>query len=398
MHTALSLLARTRYYLGLLVLLLVGAWLSPQDPQGHNIFLSPDNMSDVFRQVSNIGIISVGMTLVIIAGGIDLSVGSVMSLGSVLTAMLLTQSGWTSASGFALVASLPSVLILVLGLLWLVGSTLRLPVSEVRWRASGLGAALVVCMGYATALVAWLPGKLPMLMVLMVVPLSGFALGVLNGLIITRGKMQPFIVTLAGMVGIVGAARLISGQDTAVHAIYSGTNATRAVENLRAVYLDWLPVPTLFFLATVLVFGFILSRTVFGTYLYAIGSNERCARLSGLHVDLHKVMTYAISGMLAALVGVLFAAQFRQGKSDAGLGWELDAVAAVVIGGTPLYGGAGRMSGTLIGVLIFGFLGNILLLNNVDSNTQLLLKGIIILVAVFLQQAPLSNPLTPRKS
>ena len=141
-----------------------------------------------------------------------------------------------------------------------------------------------------------------------------------------------------------------------------------------------------------------LSRTVFGKYLYAIGGNEKCARLSGLRVDRHKIATYAISGLLSALVGVLFAAQFRQGKSDAGLGWELDAIAAVVIGGTTLMGGAGRISGTIAGVLIFGFLGNILLLNNIDSNTQLLLKGIIIIVAVFLQQTPLSRLGLTRKS
>ena len=203
--------------------------------------------------------------------------------------------------------------------------------------------------------------------------------------------MQPFIVTLASMVAITGATRLISGQDTAVHAIYSGTNATTDIEALRALLFGIVPVPALFFLGTALIFGFVLSRTVFGKYLYAIGGNEKCARLSGLRVDRHKIATYAISGLLSALVGVLFAAQFRQGKSDAGLGWELDAIAAVVIGGTTLMGGAGRISGTIAGVLIFGFLGNILLLNNIDSNTQLLLKGIIIIVAVFLQQTPLSR-------
>ena len=97
-------------------------------------------------------------------------------------------------------------------------------------------------------------------------------------------------------------------------------------------------------------------------------------------------MAYAISGLLSALVGVLYAAQYRQGKADAGTGWELDAIAAVVIGGTSLSGGVGRISGTVAGVLIFGFLGNILLLNDIDSNTQLVLKGLIIVIAVFLQQ------------
>jgi len=389
-----GLLASAKYYLGLIMLIAIGIVFSPHDAEGGNIFLSSSNLSDVFRQVSNIGVISVGMTLVIIAGGIDLSVGSTMSLGSVLTAMLLTQAGWNGASGFALAVSAPMLFGLVLALLLafgrLRGST---PFDGAPPKAPvvALAVALAAAAGYAALVVTLLPGKLPLWLVLLVVPLAGCAMGVVNGTVITRGRMQPFIVTLASMVAIMGAARLISGQDTAVHAIYSGTNATRDIEALRALLAGIVPVPALFFLGAALVFGFVLSRTVFGTYLYAIGGNERAARLSGLRVDRHKVATYAISGMLSALVGVLFAAQFRQGKADAGQGWELDAIAAVVIGGTTLTGGAGRISGTIAGVLIFGFLGNILLLNNIDSNTQLLLKGVIIVVAVFLQQTPLTR-------
>ncbi|MBC7394465.1 simple sugar transport system permease protein [Variovorax sp. GrIS 2.14] len=392
-----GLLASAKYYLGLIVLLAIGVLASPHDADGGNIFMSGSNLSDVFRQVSNIGIISIGMTLVIIAGGIDLSVGSIMSLGSVLTAMLLTQAGWTGASSFGLAASVPVAGLLV----WVAVRFFR---SKTATTATNEGrdasdpklvlaviAALVAGLGLAIAIAVELPGKLPLGLVLLVVPLAGCAMGMLNGWIITRGRMQPFIVTLASMVAITGATRLISGQDTAVHAIYSGTNATTDIEALRALLFGIVPVPALFFLGTALIFGFVLSRTVFGKYLYAIGGNEKCARLSGLRVDRHKIATYAISGLLSALVGVLFAAQFRQGKSDAGLGWELDAIAAVVIGGTTLMGGAGRISGTIAGVLIFGFLGNILMLNNIDSNTQLLLKGIIIIVAVFLQQTPLSR-------
>ena len=400
-----GLLASAKYYLGLIVLLAIGVLASPHDADGGNIFMSGSNLSDVFRQVSNIGIISIGMTLVIIAGGIDLSVGSIMSLGSVLTAMLLTQAGWTGASSFSLAASVPVAGLLV----WVAVRFFRSKTAttatpnEVRDASDpkvvpAVIAALVAGLGLAIAIAIKLPGKLPLGLVLLVVPLAGCAMGMLNGWIITRGRMQPFIVTLASMVAITGATRLISGQDTAVHAIYSGTNATTDIEALRALLFGIVPVPALFFLGTALIFGFVLSRTVFGKYLYAIGGNEKCARLSGLRVDRHKIATYAISGLLSALVGVLFAAQFRQGKSDAGLGWELDAIAAVVIGGTTLMGGAGRISGTIAGVLIFGFLGNILLLNNIDSNTQLLLKGIIIIVAVFLQQTPLSRMGLTRKS
>jgi simple sugar transport system permease protein len=223
------------------------------------------------------------------------------------------------------------------------------------------------------------------------VPLAGLAIGALNGWIITRGGMQPFIVTLAAMVGVMGVARLVAGQDTAVYSIYSGTNATSDIEFLRALLFGVVPVPAVFFIVIALIADFMLNRTVFGKYLYAIGGNEKCARISGLQVDRNKIAAYAISGMLSALVGVLYAAQYRQGKADAGMGWELDAIAAVVIGGTSLMGGVGRIAGTVAGVLIFGFLGNILLLNNIDSNTQLVLKGLIIVVAVFLQQTRM-NP------
>jgi simple sugar transport system permease protein len=129
--------------------------------------------------------------------------------------------------------------------------------------------------------------------------------------------------------------------------------------------------------------------STFGRYIYAIGGNEQAARLAGIQVDQLKIAVYAISGMLASTAGVLYTAQYRQGKPDAGAGAELDAIAAVVIGGTNLMGGRGSMVGTLVGVLIFGFLGNILQLRNIDSNTQLVLKGGIILAAVLLQEGQL---------
>jgi ribose/xylose/arabinose/galactoside ABC-type transport system permease subunit len=256
-------------------------------------------------------------------------------------------------------------------------------------------AAVALVIALALCACAWhqLPSKVSLLTVLWMVPLAGLAIGALNGWIITRGRMQPFIVTLAAMVGVMGVARLVAGQDTAVYSIYSGSNATTDIEYLRALLFGVVPVPALFFIVIALVADFVLNRTVFGKYLYAIGGNEKCARISGLKVDRHKIAAYAISGMLAALVGVLYAAQYRQGKADAGVGWELDAIAAVVIGGTSLMGGVGRMAGTVAGVLIFGFLGNILLLNNIDSNTQLVMKGLIIVIAVFLQQTRM-NPQT----
>ena len=129
-----------------------------------------------------------------------------------------------------------------------------------------------------------------------------------------------------------------------------------------------------------------LRFTVLGSYIYAIGGNEEAARLSGIPVDRVKIVTFALSGFFAGLAGVLYAAQYRQGKPDAGSGLELDAIAAVVIGGTSLMGGRGGVVGTLIGVLIFGCLSDILQLHNIDSNLQLVLKGLIIVVTVLLQE------------
>jgi simple sugar transport system permease protein len=201
--------------------------------------------------------------------------------------------------------------------------------------------------------------------------------------------MQPFIVTLAMMVAILGAARLLGGETAAIYPVYTGSNATEKFDILRALVLQVVPVPGIFFLVAVLIFGFVLKFTTFGRYIYAIGGNEQAARLAGIHVDQVKISVYAVSGMLASLAGVLYTAQYRQGKPDAGSGAELDAIAAVVIGGTNLMGGKGSMIGTLVGVLIFGFLSNILLLKNINSNTQFVLKGAIILAAVLLQEGQL---------
>ncbi|MCG5072130.1 ABC transporter permease [Paraburkholderia tagetis] len=386
-----TLMTHLKYYLGLILLLVVGAFTSPHASDGSNIFLSSANISDVFRQVANVGVMSIGMTLVIITAGIDLSVGAIMGLGSVLTAMLLTTDGWSRATYASLVLNalaVFSIVFIVLGA-WRKASRARGAHSGAHSGAAlpVLGVIALLCAALACLyIVQHAAHRMPLVGVLWIVPLAGFTVGSINGWIITRGRMQPFIVTLAAMVGVLGAARLIAGQDTAVYSIYSGTNATAEIENLRALLFNLIPVPALCFLVIASIFSFVMNRTVFGKYLYAIGGNEKCAVVSGLNVNRYKMMAYAISGLLSALVGVLYAAQYRQGKADAGIGWELDAIAAVVIGGTSLMGGVGRISGTVVGVLIFGFLGNILLLNDIDSNTQLVLKGLIIVIAVFLQQ------------
>jgi simple sugar transport system permease protein len=385
-------LLKTKLFWGLAVLYGMGVILSPVNRKGVNIFLEPGNQADVLRQVSNNGIIAVGMTLVILTGGIDLSVGSMMSLGCMLCAMLLTLQGWTAAS----VAAIPALAVVTVFLcsyllpliaMGLPGAAAK-PVAQVGWKVRLLGAALGLLA--AGLLVWWTTGQLQtkfgVLGVLVTVPAVGLAIGAVTGLIIAKGRLQPFIVTLAMMVAIVGLARLLGGETAAVYPVYTGSNATENFDILRALVLQVVPVPGIFFLVAVLTFGLILKYSAFGRYIYAIGGNEQAARLAGIHVDQIKVAVYAISGLLASLAGVLYTSQYRQGKPDAGAGGELDAIAAVVIGGTNLMGGKGTMTGTFVGVLIFGFLTNILLLKNINSNIQFVLKGGIILAAVLLQE------------
>ena len=384
----------TKLFWGLAVLYALGVFLSPVNRRGINIFLSPGNQSDVLRQVSNNGIIAVGMTLVILTGGIDLSVGSMMALGCMLCAMLLTLQGWTTASVTAIPILAIVCFLLCAYLVPLVAINLRRGVRPVEKPASGVRwFGLILGLVLAGLSVIWttsqLQSKFTVAGVLITVPAVGLAVGALNGLIISKGKMQPFIVTLAMMVAILGAARLLGGETAAIYPVYTGSNATEKFDILRALLLQVVPVPGIFFLVAVLIFGFVLKYTSFGRYIYAIGGNEQATRLAGIHVDQVKISVYALSGLLSSLAGVLYTAQYRQGKPDAGSGAELDAIAAVVIGGTNLMGGKGSMMGTLVGVLIFGFLSNILLLKNINSNTQFVLKGAIILAAVLLQEGQL---------
>ncbi len=392
---SLRLILRSKLYWGLGFLLIFGAFSSPVTSKGVNIFLSLGNLTDVLRQVSVTGIVAVGMTLVILIAGIDLSVGSILALGTVICAMLLTQEGWTTASYLGV----PAVGAIMFICSWAVISVIR---GFIRDKGSIPGPlaspaitvlTALVCAGVAAWLMVWLagqvPGKFGVLAVLITVPCVCALFGAINGALIVYGRLQPFIVTLAMMVGALGLARLIAGQDTAVYPVYTGTNATENFETLRMLLWGVIPVPGLFFLAVLAVFYALTRFTTYGAYLLAIGGNEQASRLAGINVNRIKIATYTISSALAGLAGILYVAQFRQGKPDAGMGLELDAIAAVVIGGTSLMGGRGSVIGTMVGVLIFGFLGNILQLNNIDSNSQLVLKGAIIIAAVLLQEGQL---------
>lgn len=389
-RTALALFNRTKLYWGLILLLIFGALTSPLTSGGNNIFLSLGNLTDVLRQVSVTGIVAVGMTMVIFIAGIDLSVGSIMALGTVICAMLLTQEGWTAASTFGIPATGIVLAICIYFLATFLHTNLTSKPVTTNTRNAQRALSFGLALASAAFVVFWLTGqvdtKFGVIAVIVAVPCIGAVMGALNGVLIVHGRLQPFIVTLAMMVGALGLARVIAGQDTAVYPVYTGSNATEEFEILRSLIGGVLPVPGLIFLVVLLVAHLVTRMTTFGSYLLAIGGNEEASRLAGINVARIKIVTYSIAGSLSALAGILYVAQFRQGKPDAGLGLELDAIAAVVIGGTSLMGGRGAILGTFVGVLIFGFLSNILQLNNIDSNTQLILKGLIIVAAVLLQE------------
>jgi len=317
-------IGRLQSVLGLVIIIVLASALSPRTPGGELIFLQLGNVTDILRQVSEIGVMSLGMTLVILTAGIDLSVGSTLALSSTTVAMLLT--GWRPG----------------------------LPAEAHIWIA--IAAALLV---------------------------SAVA-GALNGLVISTLRIQPFVVTLASMIGIRGLARRLTdntnvdigfGQDV------SARFADTASRKLLVVGV---------FAILAAIFAIMLTRTVFGRRVKAIGDNERAAIFAGLPIRRTRIWVYTLCALLAGVAGVIHAAQNHQGNPNAGVSYELDAIAAVVIGGTSLAGGQGSIAGTLIGTLFMGILTNMLRLNNVDSNSELMLKAVIIVAAVWIQQARVS--------
>jgi len=292
---------------------------------GANVFLEPRNLLNIVRFASENGIIAIGVTLVILTGGIDLSVGAVLALCAVAAAAFMTRYDLDTA---------PTVL-LVLGL--------------------------------------------------------GGLVGIVNGLVTTRFNIQSFITTLA-MLGVArGIASLWSGGYAIPLAF--GDEAGMAPPSFKAIFAGQvslfgleIPTPVFYFLGVGVIASFLLRRTGFGRHIYAVGGNETAARLSGVNVDRVKVTVFAISGLLAALAALLHAALVNQGSHIDGNGYELNAIAAVVIGGTSLAGGVGTVVGSMIGALTLSILDNILGLRNVQSEYQAILKGVIIVLAVVIQR------------
>ncbi|MFA0086705.1 ribose ABC transporter permease [Vibrio sp. 10N.286.49.C2] len=291
--------------IALIFLIVVVSFLNPN-------FFTVDNILNILRQTSINAIIAVGMTLVILTAGIDLSVGSVLAL----------------CGAFA---------------------------------ASLIGMEIPVMVAVPTALVA------------------GAALGAISGIIIAKGKVQAFIATLVTMTLLRGVTMVY----TDGRPISTGfTETADAFAWFGTGYALGIPVPVWLMVLVFASVWYLLNHTRFGRYIYALGGNESATRLSGIDVDKVKIGVYAICGLLAALAGIIVTSRLSSAQPTAGMGYELDAIAAVVLGGTSLMGGRGRIMGTLIGALIIGFLNNALNLLDVSSYYQMIAKAVVILLAV----------------
>jgi ribose/xylose/arabinose/galactoside ABC-type transport system permease subunit len=273
-------------------------------------FLTVSNLLNVMEQTSINAVIAVGMTFVILSGGIDLSVGSLVALAGVVLASAL-RADWPTA--LALLASLA----------------------------------------------------------------VGASCGLANGLLVTLGRLPPFIATL-GMMSVARGAALLYTDGRPISGFEAG------FRGLATGRLLLIPAPVFVMAATYAVAHFALTRTRFGRYVYAIGGNEEATRLSGVSVGFHKAMVYAVSGVASAVAAVILTARLNSAQPIAGIMYELDAIAATVIGGTSLLGGSGGVGGTLVGALIMGVLRNGLNLLGVSSFLQQIVIGLVIVGAVLL--------------
>ena len=279
----------------------------------YEAFLTPENLINVLRQNSMLGIVALGMTFVILTGGIDLSVGSLLAVAGVIAASLADR---------------------------------------------GIGVAVIAAVAATTVL------------------------GLVNGAVIAKARIQPFIVTLAMMI----AARGIALAFTSEQNVRVPATATDFAWLGQGMIGDFLPVPILILLIAYAIGWLVLNYTRFGRHVFALGDNDEAARLMGLNIDRVTILVYTISGMLAGLAGVILASRLYTGSPTEGVGRELDAIAAVVVGGTLLTGGKGSLISTLYGVLLLGVIFNLFNLEGqISPWWQLVVRGAILLAVVILQ-------------
>ena len=296
---------------GVLVILVVIGAVTRPDLYGNASWVG-DNVSTILQQASAIGVVTVGMTFVIIGGGIDLSVGAIIALAGVWSTTLATQS---------------------------------------------YGAAGMIF----TALVV------------------GVAVGLVNGVLISYGRLVPFIATLAMMVSARGLAAQISGKQTQV-------SANAAINGISTTKLLGLPLLVWILVVVVAAGWVLLNRTTFGRRTVAVGGNPEAARLAGINVKRHTVLLYAISGLCCGLGAIMLTSQATSAQAAMANLYELDAIAAAIIGGTLLSGGRGTIVGALFGVLVFSTITNLFAINNLSTEVQNMVKGGIIVAAVLVQQ------------
>ncbi len=299
--------------LAFILVLLILMILSPK------AFARPANLINILKQASINGILATGMMFVIISGGIDLSVGSIVALSGVI------------AASFAH------------------------------------------------------PGEYHLIVPITLSVLAGLAAGLFNGIGVAYGNIPPFIVTLGSMTIFRGLALIYSNGQPIF-------GVTKEFERIAGGFvLDIIPNLVVYFLIVTTISAFILTRTVFGRRVYAIGGNEISAKVSGINVPKIKMAVYAISGFLAGFAGLLLSSRIVSGNPTAGQSYELDAIAAVIIGGVSMSGGSGKWFGTVIGALFISVIGNGLDILNVSSHFQLIIKGAIIITAVFLDMKGKGN-------
>ncbi|PTJ63005.1 ABC transporter permease [Mammaliicoccus sciuri] len=302
-----SLVEKIIPFIGLILLIVVISIMN-------SAFLDLSNLLNLLRQVSINGLIAFGMTFVILTGGIDLSVGSILALSSAFTAILIT---------------------------------------------SGLDPIVALIVGV----------------------LGGFLLGVFNGVLVTFGSMAPFIATLATMTIFRGLTLVVTDGNP-----ITNLGDSYMFQLFGKGYFFGIPVPAVTMIIVFIILTIILQKTTFGRHTYAIGGNEVASKISGIKVNRVKILIYGISGLMSALAGAILTSRLNSAQPTAGTSYELDAIAAVVLGGTSLTGGKGRIVGTFIGVLIIGVLNNGLNLLGVSSFYQQVVKGIVILIAVLIDR------------
>jgi ribose transport system permease protein len=239
-----------------------------------------------------------------------------------------------------------------------------------------VGSILALCGAFAASMIGM---EIPVLIAVSVSLIGGAALGSMAGLIIAKGKVQAFIATLVTMTLLRGVTMVY----TDGRPISTGfTDVADAFSWFGTGYLFGIPVPVWLMACVFSGIWYLLNHTRFGRYIYALGGNESATLLSGINVDRIKIGVYAICGLLSALAGIIITSRLSSAQPTAGMGYELDAIAAVVVGGTSLMGGKGRIMGTLIGALIIGVLNNALNLLDVSSYYQMIVKAVVILLAV----------------